>query len=111
MGTPHEYFDGVDKAKGTMESVMLCEPKPTQASKAIGMNFVATIQDYPGIKISRAFIKTGCRALSGDKLADTMGFSRPSIFSRVAFRGCCTLLVVISTLQQWILLTSTGTEI
>ncbi|OQD74996.1 hypothetical protein PENANT_c162G08715, partial [Penicillium antarcticum] len=102
MGTPHEYFDGINRAKAMMESVMLCEPEPTQASKAIGMNFISTIQDYPGINVSRGFIETGCRALSGDKLADTMGFSRPSAVSRIAFRGCCTLLVVISTLQQWI---------
>ncbi|KAJ5318656.1 hypothetical protein N7476_005076 [Penicillium atrosanguineum] len=102
MGTPHESFASVERAKATMESVMLCEPEPTEASKAIAMNFIATIQDYPGINISRAFIETGCRALSGDELADTMGFSRPSIFSRIAFRGCCTLLVVMSTLQQWI---------
>ena len=102
MATPNKYFDSAEQAKATMESVMFCEPEPTDASKAIGMNFVTAIQDYPGINVSKPMIETGCRAMSGDELADKFGFSKPGVFYRASFRGCCTLLVAVTTLQQWI---------
>ena len=102
MATPNEYFDGPEQCKATMESIMLCEPEPSDASKAIGMNFVSAVQDYPGVNISRPMIETGCRIMSGDHLADKMGFPKANFIYHAAFHGWCTLLVVITTLQQWI---------
>lgn len=102
MATPDSYFDGPEQCKATMESIMLCEPEPTEASKAIGMNFVSAVQDYPGVNVSRPMIETGCRVLSGDELADKMGFPRANFIYFAAFKGWCTLLVVLTTLQQWI---------
>lgn len=80
MATPNQYFDGVEQSKATMESIMACEPDPTEASKSIGMNLVTAIQDFSGINISRPMIEMGCRTLSGDELADKMGFSRSGFF-------------------------------
>lgn len=102
MATPDSYFDGPEQCKATMESIMLCEPEPTEASKNIGMNFVSAVQDYPGVNVSRPMIETGCRVLSGDELADKMGFPRANIIYFAAFKGWCTLLVVLTTLQHWI---------
>ncbi|KAL2705597.1 hypothetical protein AAEP93_000847 [Penicillium crustosum] len=100
MGTPDSFFNGTEQSKATMESIMMCEPEPTESSKSIGANFVAAVQDYPGINVSKPMIEVGCRVLSGDELGDKMGFSRPGIFYRASFRGWCQLLVLITTLQR-----------
>ncbi|CAI7656212.1 unnamed protein product [Penicillium palitans] len=100
MGTPDSFFDGTEQSKATMESIMMCEPEPTKSSKSIGANFVAAVQDYPGINVSKPMIEVGCRVLSGDELGDKMGFSRPGVFYRASFRGWCQLLVVITALQR-----------
>lgn len=99
MGTPDSFFDGTEQSKATMDSIMMCEPEPTESSKSIGANFVAAVQDYPGINVSKPMIEVGCRVLSGDELGDKMGFSRPGVFYRASFRGWCQLLVVITALQ------------
>ncbi|KAJ5801344.1 uncharacterized protein N7518_003412 [Penicillium psychrosexuale] len=100
MATPDSFFNGAEQSKATMESVMMCEPEPTESSKAVGANFVAAIQDYPGVNVSKSMIEVGCRVLSGDDLADKMGFSQPGIFYRASFRGWCQLLVAINALQR-----------
>lgn len=100
MATPNGFFDGAEQSKATMESVMMCEPEPTESSKAVGANFVAAIQDYPGVNVSKSMIEVGCRVLSGDELADKMGFSQPGIFYRASFRGWCQLLVAVNALQR-----------
>lgn len=100
MATPESFFDGTEQSKVTMESIMMCEPEPTESSKSIGANFVAAVQDYPGINVSKPMIEVGCRVLSGDDLGDKMGFSQPGVFYRVSFRGWCQLLVVITALQR-----------
>ncbi|KAI9926530.1 hypothetical protein ASPWEDRAFT_176498 [Aspergillus wentii DTO 134E9] len=102
MATPNSYFDGVDQCKATMESIMLCEPPPTESSKLIGLNFVTAIQDFPGINVSKSMIEVGCRAMSGDEMGDEMGLSRPGMFYYASFKGWCRLLVVITALQRWI---------
>ncbi|KAJ5510794.1 hypothetical protein N7453_002897 [Penicillium expansum] len=100
MATPDSFFDGTEQSKATMESIMMCEPEPTESSKSIGANFVAAVQDYPGINVSKSMIEVGCRVLSGDELGDKMGFSRPGVFYKASFRGWCQLLVVITALQR-----------
>ncbi|KAJ5183628.1 hypothetical protein N7492_001244 [Penicillium capsulatum] len=102
MGNPQSYFDGVEQSKATMESVMLCEPPPTETSKAICMNFTAALQDAPGINISRPMLEAGCRIMSGDKMADLLGFPRRSVFYHASYRGYFRLLVWINVLQRWI---------
>lgn len=100
MGIPDSFFNGTEKSKATVESIIMCEPAPTESSKSIGANFVAPVQDYPGINVSKPMIEVGCRVLSGDDLGDKMGFSRPGMFYRASFRGWCQLLVVITPLQR-----------
>ncbi|KAJ6132836.1 hypothetical protein N7471_008051 [Penicillium samsonianum] len=79
MATPDSFFDGTEQSKVTMESIMMCEPEPTESSKSIGANFVAAVQDYPGINVSKPMIEVDCRVLSGDELGDKMGFSQPAV--------------------------------
>ncbi|KAJ5971062.1 uncharacterized protein N7479_000980 [Penicillium vulpinum] len=100
MGTPDSFFKGTEQSKATMESIMMCEPEPTESSKSIGANFVTAIQDYPGVNVSKPMLEVGCRVLNGEELGDKMGFSRPRTFYRVSFRGWCQLLVFITVLQR-----------
>ncbi|OQE00808.1 hypothetical protein PENVUL_c046G03277 [Penicillium vulpinum] len=57
MGTPDSFFKGTEQSKATMESIMMCEPEPTESSKSIGANFVTAIQDYPGVNVSKPMLE------------------------------------------------------
>lgn len=102
LATPESYFDSVEQAKATMESVMYSEPELTDASQAIADNFVTAVSDYPGVNVSRPLIEMGCRVMSGDRLADKMGFPRRGVIYWAMFKGFCDLLVTVATVQRLI---------
>lgn len=100
LGTPAEYFASVERAKATMESIMLSEPGPTSSSKVLTENFIEMIRDFPPINISKSLIETGVRKMNNDQMADELGLSKPGYFFQALFRGYCGILVAICQLQH-----------
>lgn len=101
LATPDSYFATVEKAKATMESMVVHELHITPTSRIVGHNFVECLKDLPPFNVSAQFIEAGSRVLNGDELCDALDMGRPGLYSYACFRGHCWLVRTLALLQ-WI---------
>ncbi|KAH7016259.1 uncharacterized protein B0I36DRAFT_377845 [Microdochium trichocladiopsis] len=102
LATPtDEYFSTVERAKATMESMLMHEHQITQTAVVLGHNFVECLRDLPPFNVSAQFIEAGSRMLNGDGVCDALGFDfEPSWYHYASWRGYCWLVRALAALQQ-----------
>lgn len=122
MGTPTEYFATPNKARKTMESLLLTEIKPTPTSRILARNVIESLADQPpGAKHpatpicfhiylfpvntglgypSRPFLEATARWLNGHELSDALGLSRPSLYHNTLVAGQCMFFMLVCYLHR-----------
>ena len=95
-GTPTEYFETSEKAKKTMEVLVLYEIKPTETSKILANNIIKSLAGQPPGFASEEFLCMSARWLNGGQLCDELGLMRPrwrywglAIGQCIFFMGIC----------------------
>lgn len=94
-GTPHEYFDTPERAKGFLEVLMLYELKPTETSKILANNIIRSLEDQPPSFASRNMLEASSRFLNGHELCDALGLGHPSIYYYSLTLGQCCFFMAI----------------
>lgn len=101
VGTPHEWFDDLGKAKKLMESLYVHELEVTETSHVVAHNFMECVSNLPfPFYISRSFLEAGSRWINGDDLCDQLDLGNPSYFSYLIFMGQCLLSVELAWAQR-----------
>ena len=77
LGTPTDYFETSEKAKQTMEALVLYEVKPTETSKILANNIIKSLAGQPPGFASEDFLLMNARWLNGGQLADELGLAKP----------------------------------
>jgi hypothetical protein len=95
IGTPTEYFETLERAKSTMESLLISEIRPSETSKVLANNIILSLQGQPPAYASRDFLIASARWLNGDELADALGLSRPNLYYKALVAGQCVFFVFI----------------
>ena len=95
-GTPTEYFETSEKAKMTMEVLVLYEIKPTETSKVLANNIIKSLAGQPPGFASEEFLCMNARWLNGSQLCDELGLGKPrwwywglAIGQCIFFMGVC----------------------
>lgn len=100
IGTPTEYFETTDRAKATMESMLVNEFRLNDTAYIVSHNFVQCLTDLPPFNVSSEFIEAGSRVFNGDEFCDKIGLGRPGIYSYACFKGFCWLLRALAFMQH-----------
>ncbi|KAF9884490.1 hypothetical protein FE257_001677 [Aspergillus nanangensis] len=100
LGAPTEYFDSVESAKLTMESMLAHELRTTETSRVVAYNFVECVGHFRRpYYVSKRFIEAGSRWINGHELCDELDLGRPGGLHYVAFGGHCVLVAVLAWVQ------------
>ncbi|KAL2868165.1 oxygenase MpaB family protein [Aspergillus lucknowensis] len=103
VGTPTGYFETVEKAKCTMESLMVHEVRPTETSRVMVDNFLACVTNLPSpFRVSSGFVAAGGRWINGDKLCDELALERPGVVYYLSFVGFCVFATALAWAQKLI---------
>ncbi|RAL02053.1 oxygenase MpaB family protein [Aspergillus ibericus CBS 121593] len=101
LGTPTSYFESVERAKCTMESLLMHELRTTETSRTVAFNFVECVTNLPTpFHISKAFIEAGSRWINGDELCDELELGKPGLLAYLLFSSHCVLVVAVAWLQR-----------
>lgn len=81
LGTPVDgYFDTVANARCTLESLILHEINPSETSRVLAHNMLASITKVPPLYANESMLAATARWLNGHALCDELGVSRPSLY-------------------------------
>ncbi|OAA36804.1 tat pathway signal sequence [Beauveria brongniartii RCEF 3172] len=82
MGTPVDWMATPAAAKAMLETVMVCEFKPSENSKIIANNILTAQADSPPLFASRRFLAALAYRLNGEELCGALGIEAPSVWYR-----------------------------
>ena len=99
VGTPYEYFASSDRARATMESLLL-DLRISDTSRILGHNFMQCLIDLPPFNVSSQFIEAGSRKLNGYEFCDSLGLGHPGYYSYACFTGYCWLAKCLAVAQH-----------
>ncbi|KAJ4356297.1 uncharacterized protein N0V89_004328 [Didymosphaeria variabile] len=89
MGTPHEHFETIEKAKTIMESLLWNEVHPSDMSKVLANNIIHCLEGQPPTFVSPDMLIASARWLNGNDLADALGLPRVSWYYWSLMAGQC----------------------
>ncbi|KAL1606675.1 hypothetical protein SLS60_004082 [Paraconiothyrium brasiliense] len=89
MGTPHEHFETIEKAKTIMESLLWNEVHPSDMSKVLANNIIHCLEGQPPTFVSPDMLIASARWLNGNELADALGLPRVSWYYWSLMAGQC----------------------
>lgn len=81
IGTPTEWFESPEKARGIMESILVAEVHPTRMSGVLARNIILGLEKTPPLYASRGVLEAMTRQLIGTELANALGIGHPSPFA------------------------------
>jgi hypothetical protein len=93
-GTPTDFFETPEKAKIVMESLLMNEISPTEVSKVLAGNIINSLMGQPPIYASKEFLEANSRWLNGNKLCDSLGLGRPSMWYWALSVGQCIFFMI-----------------
>lgn len=88
-GTPTEPFETPEKAKTTMESLLMNEINPSETSKILAANVIRSLEAQPPAFASRSMLEVNARWLNGNDLCDALALGRPSPYYWTLMAGQC----------------------
>ncbi|OCK80854.1 hypothetical protein K432DRAFT_434520 [Lepidopterella palustris CBS 459.81] len=89
LGCPTEYFETPAKAKAIMDSLLLNEVNPSEMSKLLANNIIASLENSPPTHVSAEMLIASARWLNGNELADCLGLPRVSSYYWALMAGQC----------------------
>lgn len=89
LGTPSEWFETPERARGVMESLMLSELEPSDTSRILANNILTGLSRQPPANASREFLAAEAYWLNGRKLASALGIERPRLYYSALVFGQC----------------------
>ncbi|OAX84559.1 hypothetical protein ACJ72_01078 [Emergomyces africanus] len=89
LGAPAEPFENPRKARTMMESILVHEVKPTEMSKILANNIIASLENTPPAWGSRGFLEAITRWLNGKELSDKLGVGKPAYYYYWLVFGYC----------------------
>lgn len=96
LGTPTDFFSSPEKAKYAMESITYNEIHPSETSKILANNIIASLQDQAPAYASREYLCASARWLNGHELGDALGLDRPGLYYYALVAGQCIFFMVLS---------------
>ncbi|KAI1344066.1 hypothetical protein F5Y15DRAFT_426588 [Xylariaceae sp. FL0016] len=87
MGTPHDWMRTPGSARRMMESLLVSEIKPTQASANLANNIITGLQGQAPTYASRGFMCAQTWWLNGSELSEALCIERPSLWYRALVLG------------------------
>jgi ER-bound oxygenase mpaB/B'/Rubber oxygenase, catalytic domain len=94
-GTPTGPFENPEKAKATMESLLMNEIDPSEMSKVLAGNIIKCLEAQPPAYASRSFLEVNARWLNGNDLCDALGLGRPSLYYWALMGGQCLFFMTL----------------
>jgi hypothetical protein len=92
MGTPTEgFFEDAAQARRTLESLLLFEIAPSDTSRALAHNMLASLARTPPLYASLEMLAASGRWLIGHDLGDALDLPRPGWYYYVLMFGQCLL--------------------
>ena len=88
-GTPTEFFDSPMRARAVMETLLLNEINPSETSKILANNVIASLAGQPPSFASKEFLEVNGRWLNGNELCDALGLGRPNMYYWILMAGQC----------------------
>ncbi|GAD94837.1 conserved hypothetical protein [Paecilomyces variotii No. 5] len=98
IGAPTDVFETPEKARATMESIMLSEVDPTPAGAVLAQNMIIGLENTPPLFASRGVLEAMARWLNGKSLSDKLGIGNPDILSWIVV--CWVFLTFVPTLGR-----------
>lgn len=96
MGTPTEPFENTDKARATMESILISEIDPTETGRVLAKNIILGLENTAPGYASKEVMEAMSRLLNGEQLADELGIPQSSFYYRLLIWGYCFWVMGIS---------------
>ena len=94
-GTETDYFETPERARAVMETLLLTEINPSETSKILANNIIASLADQPPSYASKEFLEASSRWLNGNELCDALGLGRPGIYYWILMAGQCLFFMAI----------------
>ncbi|KAI0153265.1 hypothetical protein GGR57DRAFT_150146 [Xylariaceae sp. FL1272] len=91
MGAPHSWLSSEEEAKAMMESLLVSEFRPSDASAVLANNIITGFQDLPPTYASAQFMRALTYWLNGAELASALGIERPRAWYSALVLGQCVL--------------------
>jgi ER-bound oxygenase mpaB/B'/Rubber oxygenase, catalytic domain len=89
VGTPTDAFETPTKAKAFMESLLLYEVDPSETSKILANNIIASMEGQPPTWASREYLVAQTRWLNGNALCDRLGLMKVGWWYWALMAGQC----------------------
>ncbi|KAI1083949.1 hypothetical protein F5B20DRAFT_594504 [Whalleya microplaca] len=93
MGAPHDWMATPQSAKAMMESLLVSEIKPSQASANLANNIITGLQGQAPTHASREFMCAQTYWLNGRELSEALDIERPSLYYSALMLGQCILFM------------------
>ncbi|EGX93493.1 hypothetical protein CCM_04867 [Cordyceps militaris CM01] len=89
MGTPVDWMATPAKARAMMETVLICEIRPSESSKILANNILTAQAATPPLYTSRGFLAALAYRLNGEELCAALGIEAPNAWyrSQAALQG------------------------
>ncbi|KAK1772458.1 tat pathway signal sequence [Phialemonium atrogriseum] len=100
LGTPTDPFSTPARAKAMMESLLTTEIHPTETSRILANNIIASLQDRPPTYASAAFLQAEAHWLNGHALADALAVPRPPHHHTALVAGQCLFFMATCYLRR-----------
>jgi hypothetical protein len=100
IGCPSDWFASAEAAKRMMEVLTLYEITPSETSKVLANNVIASLAYTPPIHASPSMLLASARWLNGHELCDELGLPRPSAYYYLLMVGQCLFFMVMTYGQR-----------
>jgi hypothetical protein len=95
IGCPSDHFASTGAARRMMEVLMLYEIAPSETSKVLANNVVASLAYTPPIHATPSMLLASARWLNGHELCDALALPRPSAYYYLLMVGQCLFFMVM----------------
>ncbi|KAI9665967.1 MAG: hypothetical protein M1821_003902 [Bathelium mastoideum] len=95
VGCPTEHFETPQKAKASMETLLMYEIEPTETSKILANNIIRSLENQPPAYASSDMLVANARWLNGNELSDRLGLPRTSLYYWLLVAGQCIFFMSI----------------
>lgn len=96
LGIPDEFFSSSNRAKATMQCMLVNRMTASESSKTIAHTFIDTLAGFGPYYTSRVLIYAGCGTMSPVDVCEELGIARPAWWSYLAFAGFRSLVIVMT---------------
>ncbi|KAI1753698.1 hypothetical protein F4782DRAFT_495379 [Xylaria castorea] len=93
MGAPYDWMATPESARGTMESLLMSEIRPSRASANLANNILTGLEGHAPTYASREFMCAQTYWLSGSELSEKLEIDRPSLYYSSLVLGQCLLFM------------------